>query len=647
MKRLVFSVLSIMVITGCLKKIETPNVPISEVDMNSLNIPQGFDFSTQKNIGVTIVDANPSAIYQVYAWYDELERFELVNYIDESGKMVTDTVFKTDVLNQLLFSASCYNGKIERDIIVPEYFTHLYVRRKANGIFSSHIAPIVNNEVNYTHVSTKSATMVEDMLYGVNGAGQLFTIDPRTGNLTDVSSLPDGSYTCAINNATKELYTIQKTKPYPLYKYNIIDDKWTKIADLGFGGPRLDYNTKDGFLYFSNNDYIIKIDPENGKTISNEKIVGLTNLSGGDLAFREDGELYLCTFGGLFHLQRSLDIWIARRLSSDNLPFSPTSMTFDKNNELWLSNNANSSDLIIMDTETGGYEYRFGINSIEGNRTQIKRTINDLTTLYNTIDDPEPADSDNDGIPDSDDEYPNDAEKAFEQYTPSKYGWGTHAFEDLYPDKGDYDFNDIALNYKIIIIANSKNEIVQIDFHLNVKNNGAGFINGYGIEIENIIPSQVEWVHGQLHKHNYINLAANGVEANQKNVVVIPFDDTENAMGKDLLIEVKLNKPISFDALGSQPFNPFMIVNKERSKEVHLPYRSTTSLGQVENEKFIDENGLPWAIDIIHDFKVPLEKVPVNKAYNNFNQWAVSGGQLYPDWYKDNDGYRNTSYIQN
>jgi hypothetical protein len=43
------------------------------------------------------------------------------------------------------------------------------------------------------------------------------------------------------------------------------------------------------------------------------------------------------------------------RISADNLPFQPTSMTFDSKEELWLANNASSSDLIIMDTQTGGW----------------------------------------------------------------------------------------------------------------------------------------------------------------------------------------------------------------------------------------------------------------------------------------------------
>ena len=108
--------------------------------------------------------------------------------------------------------------------------------------------------------------------------------------------------------------------------------------------------------------------------------------------------------------------------------------------------------------------------------------------------------------------------------------------------------------------------------------------------------------------------------------------------------------------MGVAPFNPFIIINKEREKEVHLPYRSITSLGNQSyvftgdnkdiDGNFISENGYPWAISIIHDFKVPKEKVDITSAYNFFGAWAESGGAAYEDWYKDNPGNRNEDLIE-
>ena len=61
-------------------------------------------------------------------------------------------------------------------------------------------------------------------------------------------------------------------------------------------------------------------------------------------------------------------------------------MTFDSNQDLWLANNGSSSDLIIMDAVTVGWEYVYGINA--NNKNDFGRTINDLTTFRIFSNDP-------------------------------------------------------------------------------------------------------------------------------------------------------------------------------------------------------------------------------------------------------------------
>jgi len=46
------------------------------------------------------------------------------------------------------------------------------------------------------------------------------------------------------------------------------------------------------------------------------------------------------------------------------------------------------------------------------------------------------------------------------------------------------------------------------------------------------------------------------------------------------------------------------------------------------------------------DVKVPKENIPVNEAYNFFNQWATSGGSEFTDWYKDNPRYRDPDKLE-
>jgi len=491
-------------------------------------------------------------------------------------------------------------------------------------------------------------------LYCVNGSAELFQVDPLNGVLTLLSTMPMGSWTCAIDQANKVLYSIGRSSPYPLMKYSIENNTWQIVANIGRGGPRLDYNYRDGLLYFSTGNKLYTYNPTNGENISVNTINGLHNTSGGDLAFAEDGTLFLCTFSGLYRLELNANnSYDSERISADNLPFQPTSMTFDSNQELWLANNAASSDLIIMDTQTGGWQYNYGVSA--NNNTDYARTINDLTTFRVFTEIADDPDTDGDGILDRDDSYPLEADKAFETFTPSKYGWGTVAFEDLWPSNGDYDLNDLAVNYRVVAVLNAQNLAVQLDFLINVTSIRAAFTNGFGIEIETLAPSQIQSVTGIKLIHNYITLNANDTEAGQQNAVIIIFDDPYEMRDHETTISVKFKQPISTSVLGTAPFNPFLIIDKTREREVHLANRHTTSLGtknfqiagvnRDEDGNYLNDNGLPWAIDIMHDFKVPKEKTAVNKAYNFFNQWATSGGLQFKDWYKDNPGYRNVDKI--
>ena len=44
-------------------------------------------------------------------------------------------------------------------------------------------------------------------------------------------------------------------------------------------------------------------------------------------------------------------------------------------------------------------------------------------------------------------------------------------------------------------------------------------------------------------------------------------------------------------------------------------------------------------------FDYPLEKMDVRQGYNQFNNWAQSGGFSYMDWYTDRLNYRSIQYL--
>ena len=287
-------------------------------------------------------------------------------------------------------------------------------------------------------------------------------------------------------------------------------------------------------------------------------------------------------------------------------------------------------------------------------------------------------DSDGDGVPDADDDYPYDPDRAFDNYYPAT-GYSTLAYEDLWPGKGDYDFNDLVLDFKFQMVTNSSNKVVEIFGTFIIKAFGAGYENGFGFQLanDNVAQSHIT-VTGYDLQEGYITLNANGTEAGQSKPTIIVYDNTFNIMqhpGQGIGVNTDQSAPyVTPDTLNITMefthntytlaqidipnFNPFIIVNQNRGVEVHLPdYEPTDLVDQGYFGTFDDDsdpltgkyyktqNNLPWAINIYESFDYPKEKIQIPNAYYHFVEWAESGGTSYPDWYQDNPGYRNESNI--
>ncbi len=285
------------------------------------------------------------------------------------------------------------------------------------------------------------------------------------------------------------------------------------------------------------------------------------------------------------------------------------------------------------------------------------------------------TDADGDGVDDDLDDYPNDATRAFNVYYPNQTDWGTFAYEDLWPGTGDYDFNDLVLDYHFKSVLNSSNELVEFFTDYSVRAVGASLENGFGFMLGGD-PTAVASVSGTHFTENFLNLNANGTEQKQTNTVVMLFDNAFNMIGSSgstfintkpgiayvdpdtNQLHVVYQTPQSVETTGTAPYNPFIIVNKERGKEVHLAGQEPTDLADptlfgtwaddsdpATGKYYQTVNNLPWAIDLPVSFDYPVEQVEILNAYNYFGAWAESGGVDYPDWYEEHAGYRVAANI--
>jgi LruC domain-containing protein len=287
------------------------------------------------------------------------------------------------------------------------------------------------------------------------------------------------------------------------------------------------------------------------------------------------------------------------------------------------------------------------------------------------------VDADSDGVADDDDAYPNDATKAYNNYFPAA-GFGTLMFEDLWPATGDYDFNDLVLDYRYNLITNANNKVVEMDASVVTRAIGASFRNGFAFQMNGIAPNKIVSTTGpKYHGASWLNNAANGTENGQTYANIVVFDDAQKILpspggsGTNVIpangrvAPDTTNLVITFVTSSGQELqlsdfnlNPYIIVNQIRGKEVHLPNGLPSSLHNAdwfgtfqddskpgEGKYYKTKNNLPWALSI--DSSIPYTHTTNDliEAYLKFADWAQSNGTLYTDWYENKPGYRDTNKL--
>lgn len=257
-------------------------------------------------------------------------------------------------------------------------------------------------------------------------------------------------------------------------------------------------------------------------------------------------------------------------------------------------------------------------------------------------------------------------------------GFGTLAFEDSWPGKGDYDFNDVVVDYQFEIDMNASNFVDRIKATFVLRAFGAGYQNGFGFQLSSAINASSLNVTGFSLTENIITLNQNGTEAGQNRPTIIVFDNAFNEMqhpGIGIGVNTEMNaphvQPKTYSIIIEVPantytwadldiisFNPFIIVDLDRGREVHLPGFPPTSLANssyfgtlddasniAQGRTYVTDTNLPWAINTYQRFEYPIEKEDIIRVHLKFVEWAQSGGTLFPDWYKELPGFRNTALI--
>ncbi|MBY6186654.1 LruC domain-containing protein [Marinobacter hydrocarbonoclasticus] len=267
-------------------------------------------------------------------------------------------------------------------------------------------------------------------------------------------------------------------------------------------------------------------------------------------------------------------------------------------------------------------------------------------------------------------------------YYPSMNGYATLAFEDRWPEMGDYDYNDVVVRYRMTLTQTTNHKLKAMTLDAHVQALGATFKNGLAWRLPKIDEENIESVtltrNGAAVPHTVL-------EMDGRDAVMIISPDLKADVGSscdmyrtqaacqesentNYQLTLTLSSPVPLGRIGDAPFDPFIFATEGefhgnlgydtapgRRWELHLKTFCGTSefdsalLGMSDdnssgNQCYLNNNNVPWAINIADSWSHPKEYKDILSVYGLLRNWVDSSGYEYNEWYKRKNADANKLY---
>lgn len=241
------------------------------------------------------------------------------------------------------------------------------------------------------------------------------------------------------------------------------------------------------------------------------------------------------------------------------------------------------------------------------------------------------------------------------------YSW---IMEDVYPDLGDYDMNDMVVGIDSIdYLITQKNEITGFTLHMRMRAVGALQRIGGGLQLDGISPQNIKTVtysDNLRFTDGTFETDAQGTEKEQTYAVIPLFDNAHSILGlpdhhtfantisagktgylnipaPSIRITVSFNQAVSSVYVTPERLNLFAIVenrNGFRNLEIHLPGFAHTDKSRVADDVKAVTQDLMWSLLLPQQFHYAEEKTDIRKAYPKFQNWVKSNKTEDKNWYE-------------
>jgi len=275
-------------------------------------------------------------------------------------------------------------------------------------------------------------------------------------------------------------------------------------------------------------------------------------------------------------------------------------------------------------------------------------------------------DIDGDCIPADQDVDDNNANVASYNYPQGEGSFFTSVYEDLWPCEGDFDFNDVVHNYSYREGWNSgsscnasSSQLKELNFTYKFPALGGGYNNALVLRLIDTdddanlsLDATVSYSEAKITRlHDDVNQTTSFVFSDLKSLY--------NA-GAGLIINTQQRNYAEIPVLTGTVtgidggYDEYVLIDGVIGSELHhttdesqVGYGAlneptkfnTDKFGQCndrsnESNKYINENGLPWAItDIPIEWEWPKEFIQLTEAYPDFGTFATANPNL--DWYSE------------
>jgi len=659
MKKVILLMVFVVALASCKKE-----SPSNNTGQSGQSIPDKFAFETSNNLttNISVKDIENAPI-----------------------KGVRIDVFTPDGSKRIFSGATNASGNFNTKLRIPSYLKEVMVRCRYVGFENEKIVPVNGSFINTAfggvppvRKAKKTATATQ-------------TITPAGGNLYYIGSysstgipnyfenpgdVVNAAFLADVNTALPEYQPVPTFNPQYLASNNYTDihmiatgDVWITFVSEGAGAKNslgyFTYPTANPPATANDIDSIFILLPNasvgsSGGMLAGDKVKLGTFDAGTSIG-------WVLIYDGWNASTQGVKVNNTRFYSFPDFNPEPHDSLQQHNVQIW--DNIRNVILVGFEDIQRNYSTDNDFNDVVFYVTATPFSSVDKQKIPLTPNsDP---DDDLDGVKDSDDDYPTDFDRAFDNFYTGGLG-----FEDLWPSQGDYDFNDLVMGYNTNMVTDANNDVKDINTTYTIRALGGYIDHGFGVKLDDVASGDVESVTGSQITQNLATLNANGTESGQTDAVYIVYDLHSDQMqnpgaefintqkNKPTAAPVDINIDLTFSSaqdptvVGLPPFNPFLFTESNRGREIHLADKEPTDLvnstffGQGDDDSdpgndryYKNENNMPWGIHIDGSYSYPIEYMNINNAHLKFSDWATSGGTLFNDWYLELPGYRDANNI--